>query len=202
MNRAIFFVSGWIAASLMAAAMALSAVAATTETPAKFIESPPAMRTPLLLVNADFEAGLDRWTTSASDARAYEFAVDTAVFHSGKQSIRIRSVAGERDGSVYQVMPIAALRGTTVELSGWLKTENATGGGAALTLRVFGADNRLLEYNLMHHGPVKGTTDWTRYSIPVKVSKNATDLEIGVTLNNKGTVWLDDLELNVISHQR
>ena len=202
MKKKISIFTGWLAASLLAAMVALMPVAA----PAEEVQAPGStsvMRTPLLLPNAGFENGLEKWATSpAADTKAYEFALDTAVFHSGKQSVRIRSVGGDAGGAVYQVIPIAALRGKTLELGGWLKTSNAAGDGAALTLRVFDADGRLLEYNLMYQAPVKGTADWKRYAIPVKVSKNAMDLEIGVLLNNKGTVWADDLELNVISHER
>ena len=202
MKKRISIFSGWVAASLLAAMVALMPAAASAEeVPAP--GSTSVMRTPLLLPNAGFESGLEKWATSpAADAKAYEFALDTAVFHSGKQSVRIRSLTGDAGGAVYQVIPIAALRGKTLELGGWLKTSNAAGDGAALTLRVFDADGRLLEYNLMYQAPVKGTADWKRYAIPVKVSKNAMDLELGVLLNNKGTVWADDLELNVISHER
>ncbi|MCL2309624.1 MAG: carbohydrate binding domain-containing protein [Proteobacteria bacterium] len=197
MNKKVTIFGGWMAASLVAVTVALAPVSALAQDKAS---SSSVMRTPLLLANAGFEEGLEKWSTSPSDAKAYEFAVDTAIFHSGKQSMRIRSVAGEQGGEVYQTLPIAALRGKTVELSGWLKTDGATDGGAVLTLRVFGGE-RLLEYNLMHKTPVKGTTEWTRYSVPVKVSKNASNLEVGITLNSKGTVWADDIELNVISHQ-
>jgi hypothetical protein len=202
MNKTVSIFAGLIAASLLAAMVALAPAAA--EAAQDLAEgSTSVMRTPLLLPNAGFESGLEQWAVSpTADTRAYEFAVDTAVFHSGKQSIRIRSTGGDQGGAVYQVLPIAALRGKTVELGGWLKTENATGDGAALTRRVFDADGRLLEYNLMYQTPLKGTTAWKRYSIPVKVSKNAMDLELGVRLNSKGTLWADDLELNVISHER
>ncbi|MDR2710488.1 MAG: hypothetical protein LBB65_04005 [Burkholderiales bacterium] len=188
-----------VAASLVAAMVAFaptSAMAqAATEKPGDDV-----MRTPLMLVNPGFENGTEKWAASSPNVKDYEVAVDTEVFHSGKQSLRIRSVNGEKGGAVFQTLPIAALRGRTIELSGWLKTDNATAAGAVLTLRVFNGE-RLLEYNLMHKTPVMGTTDWKHYSIPVKVSKNASTLEFGVTLNNKGTVWADDLELNVISHR-
>ena len=200
MNRNAMTLNGWMAASLLAAMVALAPVTASAQDKANAdsFKDPSILRTPLMLVNGGFENGMEKWASTPADAKAYEFAVDTEVFHSGKQSLRIRSVGGDQGGAVFQALPIAALRGKTIELSGWMKTDGATGAGAVLTLRVFG-DARLLEYNLMRQ-PVKGTTDWVHYSIPVKVSKNATDLEFGVTLNNKGTVWADDLELNVVSH--
>ncbi|MDR0247873.1 MAG: hypothetical protein LBI16_05735 [Burkholderiales bacterium] len=204
MNRTVWIFGGRIAASLVAVTVASAPVFASPDEKYEKFEiserNGSVVRTPLLLANAGFEDGLEKWSTSPSDAKAYEFTADTEVFRSGKQSVRIRSVAGEHGGAVYQVLPIAALRGKTIELSGWLKTDDATGAGAVLTLRVLGND-RLLEFNLMHNAPVKGTTDWKRYSIPVKVSKNASELEVGVTLNHKGTVWMDDIELNVVSHR-
>jgi hypothetical protein len=191
--------SGWIAVSVVAVAVAFSSVSVLAQ--GKDGEGMPVIRTPLALGNADFGSGLEKWSTSPVDAQAYEFAVDTDVFHSGKQSLRIRALTGRHGGAIYQVLPAADLRGKTVELSGWLRTDDATGDGAVLTLRALGS-RRLLEYNIMHRAPVKGTTEWTRYSIPLKLSKNVSELEVGVTLNNKGTVWVDDLELNAVSHHR
>jgi hypothetical protein len=191
--------SEWVAASVAAAVLAFAPASVLAQ--GKDGEGMPVIRTPLSLGNADFENGLEKWSISPIDAQAYEFAVDTDVFRSGKQSIRIRSLAGDRGGAIYQVLPAADLRGKTVELSGWLKTDDATSGGAVLTLRAFRGD-RLLEYNIMRKAPVKGTTEWTRYSIPLKLSKNVSSLEVGVALDSKGTVWADNLELNVVSHHR
>ncbi|MDR0769700.1 MAG: hypothetical protein LBE75_00660 [Burkholderiales bacterium] len=197
MNRTILTFSRWVAVSAVAVVVAVAPALASSYDK----EGAPVIRTPLLLLNADFENGLESWETSPKDAQAYAFAVDTEIFRTGKQSIRIRSLAGERGGAIYQVLPAAALRGKTVELSGWLKTDEVAIDGAVLTLRALGGA-RLLEYNVMRKAPVKGTTEWTRYSIALKLSKNVSDLEVGVALNSKGTVWADDLELNVVSHHR
>jgi hypothetical protein len=50
----------------------------------------------------------------------------------------------------------------------------------------------------MKKSRVRGTTDWTRYTIELKVPPTATRLELGATLEGAGTVWVDDFELEIV----
>ncbi len=184
----------------VAAVMLLSAGAWAQGT-----KSPVVNRMPVPLANAGFEAkdakGFpEGWAAEQrTGGTAYEFAGDSKIYKEGSQSLRIRSTMSDGGGLIKQVLPAASLRGKTVELQAWIKTENVTEGGAILSLRSLG-DDRLLAYNMMQSAPVTGTHDWKQYSIALKISKAATDLEIGAMLYDKGTVWFDGMVLNVVTH--
>jgi alpha-N-arabinofuranosidase len=145
--------------------------------------------------NPSFELAKDGqpegWKTRTWQPEA-SFALDSSAAHSGKNSIKISSVAGA-DASwmtVVRVKPYARYR-----LSGWIRTENLEAGtsrGALITLQ--GTHTRT--------EPVVGTQDWTR--VEVVFPSGAND---ALTLNclfggwgkAKGTAWFDDLALDLLS---
>ena len=53
----------------------------------------------------------------------------------------------------------------------------------------------ILTHNFMAETPVKGTTGWKRYTITLPLPKNAERIEIGAMMQGKGSLWLDDVEL-------
>ena len=121
-----------------------------------------------------------------------KFALDTADPHSGARSLRIDNVGPEPYGAIVQTVDAAPHRGRTARMSGWLRTRDAA--SAALTL-VVQANGVTLDANAMADKPVKGTTAWQRYTITVPVAANAEFVQIGATMQGKGTLWLDDVEL-------
>ncbi len=83
-------------------------------------------------------------------------------------------------------------------LTGWIRTEGAPM-GASLWLRSVDAQGGTLEIDDMAASrPVKGTTDWMRFSVAVPVAANAYSLGYGVTLAGAGSAWFADLRLTSI----
>lgn len=158
----------------------------------------------VVYANAGFEApaqGRDEfegWHTSQhAGVHSYDFDLDTAVKHGRKQSLRITSVGPEVYGAIYQILPAASLRGRTVEFSGWLRTTQATGDGAQLTLiaRTGGA---IMAHSFMEPG-VTGSQEWALYTVRMVVPKNADRVEFGAMLVGPGTVWVDDTMLHTFN---
>jgi hypothetical protein len=50
----------------------------------------------------------------------------------------------------------------------------------------------------MADGPAKGTRGWQRYAISLPVPPGTERAEIGAMLQGKGTLWLDDVELEFV----
>ncbi len=165
--------------------------------------SPPDVSpTESVIVNPGFEspkpeagARFDGWFTGQhAGPESYEFMIDEAVYHSGKQSMRIRNIGPEPYGLIDQPLPAEMLREKKVALSAWLKTEGTSGEGAGLTLRAM-AGSVILAHNFMQENLVRGTQDWQRYTITLQIPEKTAKLEIGVMLQGKGTVWADDFEI-------
>lgn len=161
------------------------------------------------LVNAGFESTVPGkvgapegwWAVQHAGPLSYTFEHDTKIRHGGERSLRVTNVGPEPFGAIYQTVLASAYRGRTLRLSAWLRTEgtsgNRYGSGAGLKLHSVrgGYPIDLIE---MRRDAVHGTTDWARYEIALKVPAEAETLEAGVVLFGPGTVWLDDVALDVV----
>ena len=51
---------------------------------------------------------------------------------------------------------------------------------------------------MMRKDAIKGTTDWARYEVALKVPNEAEVIEMGLNLFGPGIAWLDDVALDVM----
>ena len=141
------------------------------------------------------------WGIQHAGPLSYTFTPDTDAPRSGGRSLRIDNVGPEPFGSLYQVVPAAALRGKTLRFSAWLKTRDAKGNvygsGAGLKLQSM-RGGYTVDHAQMRMDSVAGTTDWARYEVHLKVAGTADQVEVGVTLFGPGTVWIDDVALDAV----
>lgn len=127
----------------------------------------------------------------------YAFELDTKVFHSAPSSAQIRQVSTEDFGVLKQETLIPACwKGKLAKLSGYLRTDKALGGGGALVLHVTDGSN-ILKWNHMNDARVKGSQDWKRYTIELRIPDNGYMLETAVMLEDDGALWVDDLTLEI-----
>jgi hypothetical protein len=160
----------------------------------------------IAIVNGGFEAPalgygeMEGWQTAQPGGmRSYDFDLDTTVKHGRKQSLRITNTGSGQYGSIFQVIPTDGIRGRTIELSAWIRTAQVTGVGAQLTLLVRNSSNAIVDHTFMNDPGVTGSQDWQRYTIRMKVPKNAERVEIGAMLMGAGTMWLDDVVLYAVN---
>ena len=121
---------------------------------------------------------------------------DDKVVHGGKGSARLeRNAESTSDFStITKSIPID-FAGAEIELRGYLRTEDVSG-FAGLWMREDG-EKPTLAFDNMQSRQLKGTTDWTAYSIKLPLVADARQLFIGVLVVGTGKAWADDLELLV-----
>lgn len=154
------------------------------------------------LINPGFESTVpgrrgdpEGWFTfqHAGD-RSYAFTLDTIEPHAGARSLRIENVGPEPYGAVAQSIEAKPYGGKVARFSAWLRTRDASDTGAVLTLMTIQAGVPQAN-NFMADAAVKGTTGWKRYTITLPIPKSAERIEVGAMMQGKGTLWLDDVEL-------
>lgn len=166
---------------------------------------PPAAGTRVALVNAGFESTVpgprgdpEGWFSfQHAGPLSYKYTADTAQKKSGERSLRIDNIGPEIYGAVAQVVDARAWNGKTARMSAWVKTVDAIDNGAVLTLLATQRGATMAQ-NFMLETPIKGTIDWKRYTITLPVPPAVDRIEVGLMLRGKGTVWLDDVELELI----
>lgn len=126
------------------------------------------------------------------------FSLDTVVHHGGRGSLRIRvadSLSGAAPQSLSLQVPAAFVRGKSVRLVGWMRTDGVRG-RAMLTLetwkdRAFAtADTAIL---------AAASSPWARFELRASVPDDPTihSLVISAALDGTGTARFDELELQV-----
>ncbi len=135
----------------------------------------------------------------AAHGDGYEGGHDPAVRHADGRTIVLRALAGESRasfGSYSEPIPVAAYLGKRVRVSGYLRS--AAAGSASFWLRVTGPNGMLEGFDNMGDRALTATQDWTPFAIVLRVPADAQELIGGLLLQGGGTVWADDLRIDVV----
>ena len=127
----------------------------------------------------------DGWNANETRPHEYRVGVDHQMVHGGKSSLFLRSLVPRPAGQiiVFQRFDARLYRGKRVRLSAFLRSE------AALQRAVLGlnASGKVTRVEL------SGTTSWKKYQLVADVPAAAEWIQLLVTLEGSGTVWVSDL---------
>ena len=120
--------------------------------------------------------------------------LDDKAVHGGKSSARIeRNASSPNNFSTFTKSLPIDFTGSSLELRGFLRTEDVTD-FSGLWMREDG-EEPALAFDNMQAKQIKGTTDWTEYSITLALKPEATKLYFGFLMGGTGKTWGDDLQL-------
>lgn len=123
-------------------------------------------------------------------------ALDSTTTRSGPYAARlVRNATSPGQFSVLNMSIPVTFTGDTIELRGWLRTEDVEEFGG-LFLRLDGAGSQLQIDNMQDRGP-SGTTEWTEYRIRLPFDDDARTIVMGALMPGAGTLWVDDIQLLV-----
>jgi len=155
-------------------------------------------------LNLDFETAsrgqLWYWSYGAT---GYQFSIDTTIFESGKQSLKIQNLSAPATsfGSGVQTIPLDLIRGKHVRIGYWVKTDRVSGTGtnpyATIYWRVADAAGKNLAFMGGPSTGATGTRDWTFYQFDSDVSSSAATVNLGFILSGAGTAWFDNIQLQI-----
>lgn len=122
--------------------------------------------------------------------------LDETTVHEGDFSVRLERDAESERGftTITKSIPMD-FNGEWVEMRGFLRTEDVTE-FAGIWMRQDGPGGMVQFENMQNQG-LKGTTEWTEYSIRLPLDEGANDLFFGFLVAGQGKAWADDLELIV-----
>lgn len=153
--------------------------------------------------NLDFEDDFVRQDTgwTLEDPRYYGIKYDEVEFVTGLASARMESTRADNTneaGALFQTIKAEHYRGQRLRLTGQLKTE-AVEDWTGLVMRVADSSNETLSFDSLQKYAITGDTDWKRYEIVLDVPENSATISVGLILEGKGTVWLDDVQIEVVT---
>lgn len=173
---------------------------------AALIFCPAALAETLPLKNPGFEevsqvpGSVPGWVLSQhAGAPSYEMVLDTEAGSGSQTSFRITRLAPQEYGVIHQRISLPAnSRGKTLKLSALMKSREVGPDGWRLIISFESAGTLLLSSAVISQAyspALAGTTDWRRVTVEAKVPERAAAAEVGATLTEAGTGWLDDLSL-------
>ncbi|HET7497559.1 MAG TPA: S41 family peptidase [Candidatus Eisenbacteria bacterium] len=121
---------------------------------------------------------------------------DPGAPHGGRAAARIdRDSTSADDFSAFSREIPADFAGDTLELRGWLRTENVRG-FAGLWLREDGRGGSV-QFDNMEERHIAGTSPWTEYRVALPLESRARSIVFGGLLVGTGTAWMDEMRLLV-----
>ena len=138
------------------------------------------------------------WFLAGSDPANYRIERDANVMRDGKASGMLASTGPSKGfGTMMQSFVPAEYLGKRLKLSAWVKAKDVQR-WAGVWMRVDGKDKTSIAFDNMQNRPIKGTKDWTRYDIVLDVADSASSISFGILMDGEGTVWLNDLQFQVV----
>lgn len=124
----------------------------------------------------------------------YKISLDSVIKKQGKYSAVIEYIGTSPNYKAWSFAIPQSYDGKKITLSAYIKTENVTGAGAGLWMRI----DPSIAYIDMEDKGIKGTTDWTKYEITLDLNPSKTkQIVVGGVLIGKGKMWLDDLQVYI-----
>ena len=151
-------------------------------------------------LNLDFEKGKNTQSLAPfawfRHGKGYKFTVDTAVKHSGKYAGKIERYAQGDDGHLLSSFDYRLVAGKRIKCSAWIKTKNVKN---LVSFWFRGhMDKAGSAYKPVEEQIIKGTMDWKEYSFEKDIPKEVFMVDYGVSLYGGGTVWCDDIKIEII----
>jgi hypothetical protein len=140
------------------------------------------------------------WLKAGSQPDDYAMTTDRAEKHGGAASATIRCTAdppADGFGTLMQQCGAEPYRGKRLRVTGYARSKDVQD-WAGLWVRVDGLEKTGVAFDNMMSRPIKGSTDWTKYTIVLDVPADAAVLAFGVLMAGKGQVWVDDLKFEVV----
>lgn len=132
------------------------------------------------------------WSTFGGDG--YILTIDSTNVHSGRYSAAVEFKSGSPDYKSLAFTIPESYAGKKITFSGYIKTENVTGGYAGLWMRI----DPSIAFDNMNKRGITGTTAWTKYEISFDMDPERTkQIVFGGLLVGKGKMWIDDLRVAV-----
>jgi erythromycin esterase-like protein len=139
-------------------------------------------------------------TVAARIVRDFTARYDASFVAGVDEATKISEISAPNAAAAFGVatgtFPVSRAAGKRVRYSGYIKTEGITRGFAGLWWRVDGPSGVLAFDNMQSRG-VKGSADWTKYTIELPVDASAKNINFGALLPGDGTAWFDGLTIEI-----
>ena len=152
----------------------------------------------------DFESNLEAGEMPEGWARCgppgpHEVTADDSQSYTGRWSTRITNSDPEAEGfgGLLGRFPHKFVAGKRVRYSGYIRTEDVQG-AASLWFRADGGGGAFNNMMLKPEDIVAGDNEWSQFSFELDIPEEVTNINFGAFLSGSGTMWVDDLDVEIV----
>lgn len=126
-----------------------------------------------------------------------EFTIDSKVSYHGNKSLKVKNTKNVKNHYPANMCHFidGVKAGQKIKLSGYIKTEKTDSDSLGLFISYSNTKNKV--FKLLKSSELIGTNDWKKYMLELDVNTDTDNLTIGVSLHGKGTIWVDNLKLEI-----
>lgn len=142
------------------------------------------------------------WDLIGSDPMTYKMGTRYDKERGSKVGfLRSSGAKKENDhyGTMLQSSTSSNIDSDMVRLTGFLRS-NDVQNWSGMWVRLEDTQGKILAFKDMMDAPIRGTTDWNKYELLLKVPDNAVKITFGVLINGIGSVSMDDFKLEQIKN--
>lgn len=144
---------------------------------------------------------IKHWIITGTALDKYKTGIDRTVFHTGTASAFIRSetedFTPDEYATIMQQFRAERFLGKRVRFSAFVKALEVEG-WAGLWMRLDGKFSVTLKLDNMQNRSIKGSVNWNLYSCVLDVPQETELINIGILLNGKGRVWMDNVSFQEV----
>jgi AraC-like DNA-binding protein len=168
---------------------------------------PGQYRRTMKLINMKKESAMKQnqmipgWIITGSMPKLYTVIMDLENNYNGAKSITIKSKSDMLEpgafSTIMQQFKAVNYIGKRVRFSAYVKSQDVIELGG-LWMRINSTTADILKIDNMQDRPIKGTTDWTYYSVVLDVPENSAIINIGMLLHGTGQLWLSGVSFEIV----
>ena len=144
---------------------------------------------------------IKHWIITGTAPDKYKTGIDRTVFHTGTASAFIQSetedFTPDEYATIMQQFRAEKFLGKRVRFSAFVKALEVEG-WAGLWMRLDGKFSVTLKLDNMQNRSIKGSANWNLYSCVLDVPQETELINIGILLNGKGRVWMDNVSFQEV----
>ena len=144
---------------------------------------------------------IKHWIITGTAPDKYKTGIDRTVFFTGTASAFIQSetedFTPDEYATIMQQFRAERFLGKRVRFSAFVKALEVEG-WAGLWMRLDGKFSVTLKLDNMQNRSIKGSVNWNLYSCVLDVPQETELINIGILLNGKGRVWMDNVSFQEV----
>lgn len=142
----------------------------------------------------NMETKVKGWFLSGSNPFNHEMGIDHEVVHQGKTSgyLKSKTVLDSTEFStMMQTFKANQFIGKRIRLSCFIRTKDVDT-YAGMWMRVDDTMEDVLQFDNMSNRPIKGNTNWNRYSIVLDVPNQSAVISFGIPILFPNQIWISN----------